>query len=424
MKKINVSCSGAALVDLDELNPTQGNLKDLTKENYTKLKKQILKNGFSFPFHIWKDGKVMRCIDGHQRIRTLKAMRDEGYYIPKLPVDYIDAKDEKHAKELILANISEYGNMTQQGLYEFIETAEIDFKDLVDDYRLPEIDTDSFIDEFYKELEDEDKEEQEDTVPEAPKVPVVQLGDLIELGEHRLVCGDSTCKDTVDKLMDGDKADMVFTDPPYGVDYDGGVQTKRKKLSSDDKGTTIYRDILPIIYSIMNENSALYIWHAAGYADMAKSLWDNKFEIRSQIIWNKNHAQFGALSAQYKQKHEPCFYCFKKGSPPNWCGPTNEVTVWDIDRESKNDFHPTQKPVELAERAIKNHTSKSVLDLFGGSGSTLIACEKTKRKCYMMELDPIYCDVIVKRYCDYVKNDKIKINGKSVSWSDLSKNEE
>ena len=170
MKKINVSCSGAALVDLDELNPTQGNLKDLTKENYTKLKKQILKNGFSFPFHIWKDGKMMRCIDGHQRIRTLKAMRDEGYYIPKLPVDYIDAKDEKHAKELILANISEYGNMTQQGLYEFIEGAEIDPEVLEIDYSLNQVDFDSFINEYYDntdpDLEDEEPEEK-------PKVDII-----------------------------------------------------------------------------------------------------------------------------------------------------------------------------------------------------------------------------------------------------------
>ena len=419
MKKINVSCSGAALVDLDELNPTQGNLKDLTKENYTKLKKQILKNGFSFPFHIWKDGKMMRCIDGHQRIRTLKAMRDEGYYIPKLPVDYIDAKDEKHAKELILANISEYGNMTQQGLYEFIETAEIDFKDLVDDYRLPEIDTDSFIDEFYKELEDEDKEEQEDTVPEAPKVPVVQLGDLIELGEHRLVCGDSTDKQTVDYLMNGQKADMVFTDPPYGMNLDTdyskmnkkGIGNKYEKIIGDDEK---YKPSFILNYFSYCEE--IFLWGFDYYMDM--------LPIGTPIVWDKTREDGinTDWSREYGSEFELCWS--KKNKHRKICRILPAIGYFARGDEKR--VHPTQKPVKLPEWFFDKwgKDKTNIVDLFGGSGSTLIACEKTKRKCYMMELDPIYCDVIVKRYCDYVKNDKIKINGKSVSWNDLSKNEE
>ena len=417
MKKINVSCSGAALVDLDELNPTQGNLKDLTKENYTKLKKQILKNGFSFPFHIWKDGKMMRCIDGHQRIRTLKAMRDEGYYIPKLPVDYIDAKDEKHAKELILANISEYGNMTQQGLYEFIETAEIDFKDLVDDYRLPEIDTDSFIDEFYKELEDEDKEEKEDTVPEAPKVPVVQLGDLIELGEHRLVCGDSTDKQTVEYLMGGDKADMVFTDPPYGYKYESNRQDKHKMLKNDDK----VLNFLPLAKTHMKENSAIYLCTSHQVIDKWKPLVEKTFKYKNMIVWKKNNWSMGDLKGAFAGQHE--IIIFAHNGKVDLIG-KRDTDIWEFDRTPPT-LHPTTKPTDLIEYAMEKVKSYDVIDLFGGSGSTLIACEKTKRKCYMMELDPIYCDVIVKRYCDYVKNDKIKINGKSVSWNELgSKNED
>jgi len=199
--------------------------------------------------------------------------------------------------------------------------------------------------------------------------------------------------------MNGQKADMVFTDPPYGVDYQGGALTKRTKLDNDQKNTNIYQEVIPNLYLFTIDKAPMYIWHAAGYADMASHLWDNDIQIRSQIIWNKNMAQFGALSAQYKQKHEPCFYCYKKGQSPYWYGPTNEVTVWDVKRESKNEYHPTQKPIELPERAIKNSSKENniVLDVFGGSGSTMVAAQQLNRKARIMELDPKYCQVIVDR---------------------------
>jgi site-specific DNA-methyltransferase (adenine-specific) len=241
----------------------------------------------------------------------------------------------------------------------------------------------------------------------------IVIGDLFEIGEHRLLCGDSTDSDSVAKLMDGKKADMVFTDPPYGVDYQGGALTKRDKLDNDQKNTNIYQEVLPNIILFTNDKSPMYIWHAAGYADMASHLWDNGIEIRSQIIWNKNMAQFGALSAQYKQKHEPCFYCFKKGSSPYWYGPTNEVTVWDVSRESKNEFHPTQKPIELPSRALNNSSKIEdiILDLFLGSGSTMVASHQLNRKCYGMELDPKYCQVIIDRMLKLDPSLIVKRNG-------------
>ena len=259
------------------------------------------------------------------------------------------------------------------------------------------------------ELEAEDDNFEE---PETIETDIV-LGDLFEIGEHRLLCGDSTDSDAVARLMDGQKADMVFTDPPYGVDYEGGAMTKRTKLDNDQKNTNIYQEVLPNIILFTNDKAPMYIWHAAGYADMASHLWDNNIEIRSQIVWNKNMAQFGALSAQYKQKHEPCFYCFKKGNAPFWYGPTNEVTVWDVSRESKNEFHPTQKPIELPSRALNNSSKKGdcILDLFLGSGSTMVAAHQLKRKCYGMELDPKYCQVIIDRMKKLDPDIKIKRNG-------------
>jgi DNA modification methylase len=242
----------------------------------------------------------------------------------------------------------------------------------------------------------------EDAVPDVPEEPKTRLGDIYQLGNHRLMCGDSTSIDAVDKLMDGQKADMVFTDPPYGVDYDGGHATdkRRTKLENDDK-TYMYAGALPIAYMASKDGAALYLWFADRFAkDVLIALDECNFQVRTWIIWNKNLAQFGAIGAQYKTKHEPCIYAFKKGKAPFWNGPNNEVTVWDVKRHSKNEFHPTQKPVELPVRAMENSSKGGdiVLDLFGGSGSTLIACEKINRHARLMELDPKYCDVIVKRW--------------------------
>jgi DNA modification methylase len=245
----------------------------------------------------------------------------------------------------------------------------------------------------------------EDAVPDIPDEPKTKMGDIYQLGNHRLMCGDSTSIDAVDKLMDGQKADMVFTDPPYGVDYDGGHATdkRRTKLENDDK-TLMYAGALPIAYMASKDGAALYLWFADRFAkDVLNALDECNFQVRTWIIWNKNLAQFGAIGAQYKPKHEPCIYAFKKGKAPFWNGPNNEVTVWDVKRHSKNEFHPTQKPVDLPVRALENSSKGGdiILDLFGGSGSTLIACEKQNRHARLMELDPKYCDVIVKRWEDF-----------------------
>jgi DNA modification methylase len=228
----------------------------------------------------------------------------------------------------------------------------------------------------------------------------VKLGELWQLGDHRLLCGDSTDEKSVAYLMNGELADMVFTDPPYGVNYDGGHATdkRRDKLKNDDD-VDMYDLPIKNAFKFSKNNAALYLWFADRFTDdVVKGLSSAGWKIRNWIIWNKNMAQFGAIGAQYKSKHEPCIYAFKSGQSVNWNGPNNEVTVWDIKRENKNEFHPTQKPVELAQRAIANHLVENVLDLFGGSGSTLIASHSNHKKAFVMELDPKYCDVIIERW--------------------------
>lgn len=242
----------------------------------------------------------------------------------------------------------------------------------------------------------------DDEIPPVPEEPETRLGDMYLLGTHRVLCGDSTKAEDVARLMNGERAALVYTDPPYGVDYDGGTKV-REKLSGDDT-TALYGPACAMAAEFSDERAALYLWHAGikGITAAAAAAAAG-YEIRCELIWNKNQAQFGALSAQYKQKHEPAYYCFKRGTPPRWFGPTNEVTVWDIDRAPKNEFHPTQKPVELAVRAMANSSEPGglVLDLFLGSGATLIAAEQTGRRCYGMELAPAYCDVIVARWAQF-----------------------
>jgi DNA modification methylase len=249
----------------------------------------------------------------------------------------------------------------------------------------------------------------EDAVPEAPVEPKTKLGDIYQLGNHRLMCGDSTSIDAVEKLMDGQKADMVFTDPPYGVSYEGGHNKKKRQgiiadtLQGDDL-TDLFYESLSTAITCTKDGAAFYVWYASGKSiETFASLSKLPLKIRAIIQWYKVKSGLGAFMSQYIPNCEPCMYLHKDGCSPAWYGASNEKTVWELKKESKNDYHPTQKPVELPERAMLN-SSKSgdhILDLFGGSGSTLIACEKTNRHARLMELDPKYCDVIVKRWEDF-----------------------
>lgn len=235
-----------------------------------------------------------------------------------------------------------------------------------------------------------------DAVPE-PSGTDIKVGDLFTLGDHRLLCGDSTKADDVARVMDGAKAQVVFTDPPYGVGYDGGMK-KREKLRSDHIGTDIYEQSLRHLKAAADDAAPLYLWYADAHVAAAAAAAAG-YAITAQIIWVKNNAQF-VTSAKYKGKHEPCFYAHRKGKTARWHGPNNEVTVWECDRSARNDFHPTQKPVELAGRAITNSSLRGqiVLDLFVGGGTTIIAAEQLGRKCYAIEIEPSYCQVTIDRW--------------------------
>ena len=368
-----------------DLIPYVNNSRTHSDEQVMQVASSIKEFGFTNPILIDDDGGI---IAGHGRLMAAKKLG-----LVEVPCIRLGHLSEAQRKAYVIAD-----NQLALNSGWDLDTLKLEID------RLGELDFDiellGFDDDFLTSLIIEEPSEgltDEDAVPEAPETPTTVEGDVWILGNHRLMCGDSTSIDAVDKLMDGCKADMVFTDPPYGVDYDGGSK-KREKLKDDHVGTDIYTDSVPIM--AMYCNGPIYTWYAGTKPKGLYNAVEAVGDIHSLIIWKKNNSTFN-MGINYKQKHEPCLYWKAKGKTLKWSGPSNEDTVWEIKREARNDFHPTQKPVDLAHRAILNHSVGIVLDLFGGSGATLIACEKTNRNCRMMELSDSYCDVIIKRWQEF-----------------------
>jgi len=234
----------------------------------------------------------------------------------------------------------------------------------------------------------------EDAVPDVPEEPKTKLGDIYQLGNHRLMCGDSTSIDAVDRLMDGQKADMVFTDPPYGVDYKGIHNDSRSGLED------LLRGVFANYIATSKSGASIYCFHSDRCADVFHKVFREFFHFSSMIIWAKNSLTLS--QTDYQSQHEPCLYGWMDNGSHSWYSDRKQTSVWKFDKE-RVIGHTTPKPVGLVEKAITN-SSKSgdlIIDLFGGSGSTLIASEKIARNARIMELDPKYCDVIVKRWEDF-----------------------
>jgi len=250
----------------------------------------------------------------------------------------------------------------------------------------------------------------EDAVPEAPEEPTTRLGDIWILGQHRLMCGDSTSIDAVEKLMDGQKVDVLFTDPPYNVAFNGR-SGKHDVIKNDNLEKGEFDQFIgEVLQTIKTINApAFYIWcNWKFYATLQREL-----EYKACIVWAKN--VFG-MGTNYRHQHE---FCLFNGSIDDHI--KNESDLWEVKKDT-NYAHPTQKPVALSERALGNHKkAQNILDLFGGSGSTLIGCEKMGRKAFVMELDPKYCDVIVKRWQDYTGNQAI-LQENSITFNELASN--
>jgi DNA modification methylase len=400
IKEVQIKCKGSMTLELEQLEPFQGNLKDLSKENYNKLRKQIIELGFSEPICVWKNEGKYNILNGHQRVRVLTEMKKaEGWKVPRLPVVEVEAATEFEAKKKVLSLTSQYGALSNESLFEFASLNNIDLPTL-EDFRFPEIDLDKFKAEFFDEpvegLTDED------SVPE--EVPAKsKIGDLYLLGEHRLLCGDSTDIKSVERLMNGEKADMVFTDPPYNMETTGrGAFSKAANaLNKQLKGLVDFNpeEFLNVLPSVFNSNMSSFIFCnkdlIPNYLNWAIDMGFN-FNI---LTWHKkSHVPF--TSGSHYPDTEYVIFINKKAIFNAGLSPEHYRKYWITEKTEKEFGHPTQKPIEPIQMQIETWSNDKgiVCDLFGGSGSTLIACEKTKRKCFMSELDPKYCDIIISRW--------------------------
>jgi site-specific DNA-methyltransferase (adenine-specific) len=273
-------------------------------------------------------------------------------------------------------------------------------------------------------------DEMDDEVPEVPTEPQSKLGDIYVLGNHRVLCGDSTKLEDVEMLMDGKKADMFLSDPPYNVAYNDdsaeNLKARRRRqdtltVMNDKMDNDTFRQFLKDAFMcadvVLKPGGVFYIWHADGEGyNFRGACQDIGWVVRQCIIWNKQVMVMGRQD--YHWKHEPCLYGWKDGAGHLWATDRKQTTVLNFDRPSKSLNHPTMKPVELIAYQLCNNTKGEdiILDLFLGSGTAVIASEKTGRICYGMELDPNYVDVIVERYCQFTGNKNIIKNGKEITW--------
>ncbi len=427
-KKLRVTCTASKLVALNDLVPFQGELKSLGKNEYEKLKKSILRYGISFPFFLWKNKGKLKVLDGHQRERVLLQMRDEGYQIPKLPAEFIEAKNEKEAKEKILLLSSQYGKLTEESLHEFIVEAELDFPELKEVLDLPQVNLDHFEKGWMTDEVDEDE------APEPPAEAITQLGELYELETHRLLCGDAMLVTDVEKLMLGEKISMVWTDPPYGVGYQDNESIKSLKARnrrtdgkivlndslSESEISNLIKSSLSIVFGFSVDGCVCYVASPAGtlLPYFISGFNASGFNYKHSLVWVKDRFVFGRCDYHYR--HEIILYGWKEGKH-FFIDDRSQSSVFDAKRPSSSPDHPTQKPITLVSQMIGNSSKveQIVCDPFLGSGTTLIAAEQLGRHCYGIEIEPRYVDVCITRYLNLRPDAKILRNGKPVDWKKL-----
>lgn len=394
---IKVKCEFTEMVDVDKLVEHPRNANKHPERQIELLSKNIKHQGWRLPIVVSKRSGFL--VAGHGRLEAAKMLGAS-----EVPVSYQDFESEAEEYQFLISDnkLSALAEHDDAFMIEGIKELGIqDFELLgLDNFHLPD-------------EPDPAKEEIEDDVPTDVDARC-KPGDLWILGDHRLLCGDSTNIQHVERLMGGESPILMVTDPPYGVNYDpewrkkalgdkfmGKVRTG--KVSNDDNAD--WTDVWSI-----SPSKIFYIWHSSQFDHIVKeSLQKSDYEVRQQIIWVKTVAAMGRSA--YHWKHEPCLYGVKKGSDANWKADRKQTTVWEgaspihIMSGSKEEKtgHPTQKPIFIYEKPINHHTvvGDGLYDPFGGSGSAVIACEKTNRKCYMAELDPYYCDVIINRWMKY-----------------------
>lgn len=410
---IPVFCAFDEILPVEEIRPNPKNPNQHPDSQVELLAKIITNQGWRAPVTVsTRSGLVVR---GHGRLMAAKYAG-----ISQVPVDFQSYEsEESELADLVadnhLAELASNDHKMLAEIFQDIDTGEIDFE------------LSGYTDEEYRAimdaLNDSVTEVEEDDVPEVDETvePKAKRGDLYQLGRHRLLCGDSTIIDDVEKLMGGDMADMVFTDPPWNVNYgdvkgDNPQGYKPRTILNDFMGTEEFKDFMFSAFECMNAVSkdgcmTYVVMSAQEWGNMMLTLGQNNYHWSSTIIWNKDSLVLSRKD--YHTKYEPIWYGWKEGTRLHPLADRKQSDVWDIPRPKKSELHPTMKPVELVARAIENSSNVGdvVLDLFGGSGTTLMAAEQTGRCARLNELDPKYVDVIIARWEQFTGEKAVLLNG-------------
>ncbi len=399
------------LISIEKLVPYVNNARTHNAEQIMKLRSSLREFGFINPVIIDRDFNV---IAGHGRIMAAK---EED--IKEVPCVFVDYLTEAQKKAYILAD----NRMAMDAGWDE-ELLKIELEALqVEDFDLG---LTGFDEKELASLFDSDEETEDDDFDvdeELQKPPVTKSGDLWILGNHRLLCGDSTKEESYSLLMENKKANLVVTDPPYNVNYEGSAGKIKNDNLANDKFYQFLFDAFSCMEKAMADDASIYVFHADTEGlNFRKAFADVGFYLSGTCIWKKQSLVLGR--SPYQWQHEPCLFGWKKSGKHQWYSDRKQTTIWEFDKPKKNGDHPTMKPIPLIAYPIKNSSMSNciVLDPFGGSGSTLIACEQTNRICRTIELDEKYCDVIVKRYIEQVgssENVSVVRDGQTIKFDDL-----
>lgn len=402
------------LVNVSKLIPYVNNARTHSKEQITKLRSSLREFGFINPIIIDKDFNV---IAGHGR---LMAAKEEG--IDEVPCVFVDHLTEAQKKAYILAD----NRMAlDAGWDESLLAVEIEeLKNLGFDTELTGFDEKELADLFSDGTDSEAKDDDFDLTSALEKAAFVQRGDVWTVGRHRLMCGDATSSDDVNKLMGNVKANLILTDPPYNVAFKSGsgLTIQNDSMKNDD----FYNFLLSAFQCMaahLEKGGAAYVFHADTEGlNFRRAFVDAGFHLAGCCIWVKDSLVLGR--SDYQWQHEPVLYGFMQNGKHKWYSDRKQTTIWNFDKPKRNANHPTSKPLDLLGYPIGNSTQENgvVIDTFGGSGSTLMACEQMNRICYMMELDEKYASVILRRYVEDTGDAEgvfVERDGKRYSYAEL-----
>lgn len=402
--------------DVKSLIPYARNARTHSDMQVAQIAASIKEFGFLNPIVITEDNTIL-C--GHGRLMAAQKLG-----LKKVPCVKESHLTETQRRAFIIADNKLSLNAGWDNELLSVELTELQGADF-------DLDLLGFDEKELSQLFDEGNEIQEDEFDvetELTKPTFSKLGDIWSLGRHRLVCGDSTKEETYKSLMGKKKANLVMTDPPYNVDYQGSAGKIKNDNMESDKFYQFLLDAFVNMEQAMASDASIYVFHADTEGlNFRKAFTDAGFYLSGCCIWKKPSLVLGR--SPYQWQHEPCLYGWKKKGKHQWYSGRKETTVWEFEKSKKNSEHPTMKPIPLLAYPITNSTMSNaiVLDPFGGSGSTLIACEQTDRICYTIELDEKFCDVIVNRYLEQVGTDtEIKVirNGKTLSYQEVVNYEE